>query len=224
MINDLVDLSLIYGDQNPVDLAIQLLTAILLSFLVRFYYMRYAAPMGNLGNIGNVLPILSVVTFLVILIVKTSLALSLGLVGALSIVRFRAPIKDPMELTFIFIAIAIGLGTGAGKHWITTVAILIVLIIDFVRIQFAKQELHGKTLLIDIPGADGVKTAEQLLAILNEVIGSMRLSRLELGEENLTVVAQLDVVSEDDIQTAIGRIREMNNKAKCTLFDSKPVW
>lgn len=222
--NDLIDLSLVYGDQDPVVLAIQLLTAILLSFLVRFYYIRYAAPMGNLGNIGNVLPILAVITFLVILIVKTSLALSLGLVGALSIVRFRAPIKDPMELTFIFLAIAIGLGTGASKHWITTVVVLLILLMDYIRIHFSKREIHGKTLLVDIPGAQSMQIVEKLLGILNEGVNSMRLSRLELGEANLTVVAQLDTVSERDIQTVITNIRTLNEKAKCTLFDSKPVW
>ena len=222
--NDLIDLSLVYGDQNPIDLSIQLLTAILLSFLVRFYYTRYAAPMGNLGSIGNVIPILAVITFLVILIVKTSLALSLGLVGALSIVRFRAPIKDPMELTFIFIAIAIGLGTGAGKHWITTVVILIVLLIDFIRIHFSKREIEGKTLLIDIPGCSNTKTLEQVLNILKEGVGSMRLSRLELGETNLTVVAQLDVVSDADLQSVMSNIKNLDERAGCTLFDSKPVW
>ena len=50
---------------------------------------------------------------LVITIVKSSIALSLGLVGALSIVRFRAAIKDPEELTYLFLAIAIGLAAGA---------------------------------------------------------------------------------------------------------------
>lgn len=222
--NDLIDLSLVYGDQDPVALAMQLVTAILLSFLVRFYYIRYAAPMGNLGNIGNVLPMLAVITFLVILVVKTSLALSLGLVGALSIVRFRAPIKDPMELTFIFLAIAIGLGAGAGKHWITTVVILVILLMDYIRIQFSKREIHGKTLLVDMPGSQSMQTVEKLLVILNEGVNSMRLSRLELGEANLTVVAQLDTVSEEDIQAVISNIRALNEKAKCTLFDSKPVW
>jgi len=221
--HDLVDLSLIYGDQNPVVLATQMFTAIVLGFLVRFYYTRYAAPMGNLGNIGNVLPILSIVTFLVILVVKTSLALSLGLVGALSIVRFRAPIKDPMELTFIFIAIAIGLGAGAGKHWLTTVVVLIILVIDYFRIQFSKKELQGKTLLIDMPDSS-MQTVDKVLNILKAGIGSMRLSRLELGENNLTVVAQLDVVSDSSVQAVISDIRKLDEKARCTLFDSKPVW
>jgi len=52
---------------------------------------------------------------LIITIIKSSIALSLGLVGALSIVRFRTPIKEPEELAYIFIAIAIGLGLGANQ-------------------------------------------------------------------------------------------------------------
>ena len=53
---------------------------------------------------------------IIITIVKSSIALSLGLVGALSIVRFRAAIKEPEELTFLFICIAIGVGLGAGQR------------------------------------------------------------------------------------------------------------
>ena len=49
------------------------------------------------------------------MIVKNSIALSLGLVGALSIVRFRAAIKEPEELTYLFLVIATGLGTGSGQ-------------------------------------------------------------------------------------------------------------
>ena len=54
-------------------------------------------------------------TLLVIAVVKSSLALSLGLVGALSIVRFRTPIKEPEELAYIFLAIALGLCLGADQ-------------------------------------------------------------------------------------------------------------
>ena len=52
--------------------------------------------------------ILSITTFLVISVVKSSLALSLGLVGALSVIRFRTPIKEPEELSYLFLAIGIG--------------------------------------------------------------------------------------------------------------------
>lgn len=224
MLNDLVDLSLVYGDQNPMDLSIQLFTAIALAFVVRYYYIKFAAPIGNLGNIGNVLPMLSIITFLVILIVKTSLALSLGLVGALSIVRFRAPIKEPMELTFIFIAIAIGLGTGAGKHMITAVVILLLIAIDFTRIKLSKKEIQTKTLLIDVTNPSSPQVMDKLLNMLHEVLGSVRLSRVELGEENLTIVAHIDLSEQSKLQTIFARINDIDEKATATLFDNKPVW
>ena len=69
--------------------------------------------------------ILAVATTLIITIVKSSLALSLGLVGALSIVRFRAAIKDPEELTYLFLVIAIGLGLGANQPLLTVIGFLV---------------------------------------------------------------------------------------------------
>ena len=66
---------------------------------------------------------------MVITIVKSSLALSLGLVGALSIVRFRAAIKDPEELVYLFLVIATGLGCGAGQVKITAIGISLALVL-----------------------------------------------------------------------------------------------
>ena len=72
---------------------------------------------------------MSLITFFVILIVKSSLALSLGLVGALSIVRFRTPIKEPEEFIYLFLAISIGLGYGAGQIIITSLISIVIFII-----------------------------------------------------------------------------------------------
>ena len=66
---------------------------------------------------------------LIITIVKSSLALSLGLVGALSIIRFRAAIKEPEELAYLFISISIGLGFGANQAIITTLAFIIIILV-----------------------------------------------------------------------------------------------
>lgn len=88
---------------------------VILSFALKLLYIEKATSLSNTFQIANSLPILSLIVFFVILIVKSSLALSLGLVGALSIVRFRTPIKEPEELIYLFLAISIGLGFGAGQ-------------------------------------------------------------------------------------------------------------
>ena len=91
------------------------------------------------------------------------MALSLGLIGALSIVRFRAPIKEPEELAYIFMAVAVGIGFGSGKIFIsTTILVLIIIFMHFyyykknidsidynLSIEFDKEEIKNKYSTID---------------------------------------------------------------------------
>jgi hypothetical protein len=87
--------------------------AIVLSALfgewIAVIYRRYGSSLSNRKVFSDVFWLLSVTTTVVIMVVKFSIALSLGLVGALSIVRFRAAIKEPEELVYLFLVIAIGI-------------------------------------------------------------------------------------------------------------------
>ena len=83
---------------------------VICSFILKVLYENKSSSLSGKFHVGIVIPILSQITFLIILIVKSSLALSLGLIGALSIVRFRTPIKEPEELIYLFFSIAIGIG------------------------------------------------------------------------------------------------------------------
>lgn len=111
---------------------LNLIVAIILSFLVQITYNKTSRSLSNAENFSKNFVILGLTTTIVITIVKSSLALSLGLVGALSIVRFRAAIKEPEELVFLFLIIAIGLGCGAGQINITLIGTLVSIIIIFI--------------------------------------------------------------------------------------------
>lgn len=108
-------------------LILNLVIGLILSLLIAWYYEQYGQSLSNRRKFAQLLPVLTLTTAIVISIVKSSLALSLGLVGALSIVRFRTAIKEPEELVFLFIAIAIGLGVGADQRWAAVVGALIIL-------------------------------------------------------------------------------------------------
>ena len=110
--DEISDLQIVYFNSLTALVVLHFFVAVCLAFILREYYRRCAAPLANLSQIAELFPFLTGVTFIVIFIVKSSLALSLGLVGALSIVRFRTPIKDPEELVFIFASLALGLGGG----------------------------------------------------------------------------------------------------------------
>ena len=111
---------------------------VLMSFIARLFYIKYSTSLTGKHHIGTVIPILATIVFLVILIVKSSLALSLGLVGALSIVRFRTPIKEPEELVYLFLSIAIGLGYAAGYTFLTTMITLAILGMIFIWLSNRK--------------------------------------------------------------------------------------
>jgi len=110
-----------------VTFALDMLLGLLLSVAVAWYYRAYGRVLGNRRRLASLMPVLTLTTGIVISVVKSSLALSLGLVGALSIVRFRTAIKEPEELMFLFIAIAIGLGTGAEQRGITIIGVVLLL-------------------------------------------------------------------------------------------------
>src|SRR5205823_4007071 len=102
------------SSQIPInEFVINLILTALLAFILGQVYMKFGSALSNRDMFARNFVMLAMTTMLIISIVKSSLALSLGLVGALSIVRFRAAIKEPEELNYLFLAISIGLGFGA---------------------------------------------------------------------------------------------------------------
>jgi hypothetical protein len=114
---------------NPFELVFNLLLAALLAHLLAIFYTKYGASLSNRRDFGNNFIMVTMTTMLIITIIKSSLALSLGLIGALSIVRFRAAIKEPEELTFLFLAIAVGLGLGAQQRTVTILSMAVILLV-----------------------------------------------------------------------------------------------
>src|SRR3990172_4233774 len=96
-----------------------------LAIYIRELYKRCSISMSNRENLANIFPVLTVITVVMIFVVKSSLALSLGLVGALSIVRFRTAIKTPEELVYLFFCIGVGLAFGAEHGSLALVAALV---------------------------------------------------------------------------------------------------
>lgn len=108
-------------------------SSIVFSSILKFFYLRFWKTISDKENISSNFVLLTLIITIIIAVVKSSLALSLGLVGALSIVRFRTPIKDPEELIFLFICIALGLSLGAFQFVYAGVGLLFIVLIIFVR-------------------------------------------------------------------------------------------
>ena len=104
---------------------ISLVCAVIIYAVYRFFYKGVSYS----ENFGILLIMLTLVTSFVILCISSNIVLSLGMVGALSIVRFRAAIKEPLDVGFLFLSIAAGLTAGARLYDIAIIGTLIVCII-----------------------------------------------------------------------------------------------
>ena len=119
---------------------VSLLCSVVLSLLIQVFYIKFSSTLSNRMNFSKNFVLLGATTCIIIVIVKNSLALSLGLVGALSIVRFRAAIKEPEELVYLFMVIAVGLGCGAGQIKVIIAGISISLLVIFAYYLFLSRK------------------------------------------------------------------------------------
>jgi len=146
---------------------------------------------------------------LIITVIKTSIALSLGLVGALSIVRFRTPIKEPEELAYIFIAIAIGLGLGANQVLPTVIGFSVVAIVMLPAMfkRSAAARSHNAYIDIVLQSESGEKlNMEAFTSILDEASLSYRIKRVtEIeGRSEITLqIARLDMAIYEKVKNEL---------------------
>jgi uncharacterized membrane protein YhiD involved in acid resistance len=117
------------------EIIVNLIVGLICSFLVSMVYrFTYKGP-GYSENFVNSLVFLSVITALVIMVIGNNLARAFGLVGALSIIRFRTAIKDTIDIVYIFLSLAIGMAAGVGYH---KVAVIGTIFISGILILFMK--------------------------------------------------------------------------------------
>ena len=120
-------------DINIGNFIVAIILSTILAFLIKLSYLKISKSLNDKEHFSDIFVPLAIITTLVITVIKFSLALSLGLVGALSIVRFRAAIKEPEELVYLFFVIGIGLANGANQFFIAIIATLITIIILYIR-------------------------------------------------------------------------------------------
>jgi len=174
---------------------LSLICSVILSLLIQLFYVKFSSTLSNRMNFSKNFVILGVTTCIIIVIVKNSLALSLGLVGALSIVRFRAAIKEPEELVYLFLVIAVGLGCGAGQIKVITVGILTSLLIIFAYYLFlSKKKIeHSEIINLGIIIEEDVKH-EEITNIINELKSiSNELIFISLSKTETTTNINLDI-------------------------------
>lgn len=208
-------------------LILNLVVGAIISFILKAHYKRFSSTLNNREEFGNIFPFILLTTVLVISIVKSSLALSLGLVGALSIVRFRTPIKEPEELAYLFICIAAGLGLGANQTLPTIIAIFIILIIMFfTKKNYEKSSEKNMFLSIEYK-INSESEKKEIVKKINKIIGDevlrFDLRRLDYRESFIDATYQVNVSKIEILENIINKLNSQFPKISVTYLDQSQV-
>lgn len=202
---------------------LDLILAAILSYILSVVYVKFGSSLSNRRNLAKNFIILALTTTLVIAVVKSSLALSLGLVGALSIVRFRAAIKEPEELMYLFLTIAIGLGLGASQRLITIVALLIIILIIWFNNRKVKVE-EDQNLLLNISGSNAKDIKlENVVDILQQHCSLVNLRRFDKNNDKFEVTFLVNFSSLHDLQTSQEQLEKLDSKLHLSYLDNKGI-
>lgn len=176
---------------------------------LRLLFRRYSVSASDSDGISRLFPMLIVITTAVIAVVKSSLALSLGLVGALSIVRFRSAIKEPEELVYLFLCVAIGLALGAELPLLALVLVGVTSVLVIV-LHFQSRKGRDNSLLLTISGdlqSDFPDGEAGMLSTVEELAPGCAIHRLDLAEGRGQLRVVLKRASPRHTVELIGRLK-----------------
>jgi hypothetical protein len=204
-------------------LVLSLGIAALLGVILGQVYIHFGHSLSNRRLFARNFLVLVVTTTLIISIVRSSMALSLGLVGALSIVRFRAAIKEPEELAFLFLAISAGLGLGAGQALVTIVALAVILGLVVVRGLFRQGPTQPNLYLTVTSPAASRLGAQRILQVLAGVGATAELKRFDHTPESLEAAFVVDFKEVAHLEQFTNQLQELSPGVKVSCLDDRGI-
>ncbi len=211
------------ADLSVGNIMLSLVIGFILSLILKWHFHKFGSSFSNKQEFSVIFPFLVLIVTLIIAVVKSSLALSLGLVGALSIVRFRTPIKEPEELTYIFMAIAIGLGLGANQIMITVSASLLIFILMAI-IKFPYRRVN-QNLYLSINQTSGKKMLplKDISNMIGENVSKCDLRRVDSEQNAQQVVYYVETKDVEKVYALVNSLKKKIPEASVSLIDQHRI-
>ena len=196
---------------SAVDTLIAMVAALVIGMFIFVVYKKTFNSVMYSTGFAMTLVGMTMVTTLVILAVTSNVVLSLGMVGALSIVRFRAAIKEPMEIVYLFWAVAAGIVLGAGM---LPLAVIGSAIIGVILILFANKKIHDNPYLLILNCQD--ENAENTaLSLMKEAVKKHAVNSKTVNAQGIEFTAEIRM---KDGETAfVNRLNEIAGVENATL-------
>jgi uncharacterized membrane protein YhiD involved in acid resistance len=171
------------------NLMVALVCGIIIALVYRFIYK---GPSYSVTYV-NSLVLLTLITSVVILVIGNNLARAFGLVGAMSIIRFRTAVRDVQDIVFIFFALSVGMAAGVGLHIIAITGTIIISLISIILVTFNFGAPRKREYLLQITYITSEQNEKEIDGILKKYIRKMRLVNMKnLGGDNMEVFYQVD--------------------------------
>lgn len=188
-----------------------LITVLIAAYIFMIYRMMTRNAFYN-RNFNLALIALAVITSAVILTIQSNIVISLGMVGALSIVRFRTAIKDPMDLVFLFWSISVGIICGAGFAIIAVVASIIITVIILL---FDRMHVSTAAVVLLVNAADH-KTESRIMTVVEEHCGMYKVKARNLSKNKLSMAIE---VRTDEGGRLVEELMDLEDITSASLVD-----
>lgn len=184
------DLTSAINNLSPAGIFLTMITAVICAVIIYFVYKLFYKGVVYSENFNLLLLLITVVTAFIIMTISANLALSLGMVGALSIVRFRSAIKDPLDVGFLFWAVASGLTAGAGLYWVALFGTIFIALFYILATILKKEK---KSYLLILRYNENIE--EQVQGLLKEQ--KYKLKNKTFSDGNIEFTAEVKLIKGD---------------------------
>lgn len=209
-INDVIKKSFLEGFDTDISTTKIMITLIITAIIGIYIYIVYKYKSKSSfysKDFNNVLAILPVVTGAIVLAMQSSIVISLGMVGALSIVRFRNAVKSSLDLLFLFWSISIGIICGAGLYEIGLLLSLVVTILLFI---LDIVPIRKKSLLLII-NSKNVEIEKELINILKKLTNSYTIKSRSIHNKNIDLIIEVRSKKEFELLNECTKLKDILN-------------
>ena len=192
--NDVLELvgNLSLNSTSPAQFVIGFLTTIVLSLLLKIIYIKYSISVSNKSIIADIFPLFAVSIFLIVITIKSSIVLSLGLVGALSIIRFRTAIKEAEQIVYFLILTGVAIATAANSYLFPILLVFFVFVYNFFLANKKENIMHSVNdqLVITVNKIEN-KKIDELALLLTKNNVNVEIQSINKNENNTVFVLKL---------------------------------
>ena len=221
--NDFFELSnLELTSTSYIDFVYGLITTSFFTLLIRLIYLKYSNSVSNKSLVSNLFFIFGISIYLIVITIKSSIILSLGLVGALSIIRFRTAIKEPEQIVYFLFITGIAISTAAESFLfpLLSVSILFLYVTIIDRKKYQNHFSQNDQLIIECDSIDN-SVIEELIKNLNKKGVNVEIQSIRKEKNKSILVLKLSDFSLNDLKFSEKYLNKKNiQNIKIQYFSS----